>query len=114
MPRAIPGYSPSTEGRPELETNVHGKDDPAVAAGVSGLEFGLRLGYGIRPEFAHYVAGATGSGNSVKQLISPETKARPRVICRGFSAWGLVLIQDAENGWPAGEEPELREMVDRK
>jgi len=42
---------------PELEMNLHGKDDPAtgVGAGVSDLELGLRLRYEMVREFAPYV-----------------------------------------------------------
>jgi uncharacterized protein involved in copper resistance len=42
---------------PELETNLYGKSDPerSVGSGVSDLEFGLRLRYEIRREFAPYI-----------------------------------------------------------
>ena len=43
--------------QPELEANLYGKDDPArgIADGLSDFEFGLRLRYEIRREFAPYV-----------------------------------------------------------
>jgi len=43
--------------RPELEANVYGKNDPerGFGSGVSDLEFGLRLRYEIRREFAPYI-----------------------------------------------------------
>jgi copper resistance protein B len=43
--------------QPELEANVYGKSDPAhgVTDGLSDFEFGLRLRYEIRREFAPYV-----------------------------------------------------------
>jgi copper resistance protein B len=43
--------------QPELETNLYGKSDPArdVTDGLSDFEFGLRLRYEIRREFAPYV-----------------------------------------------------------
>ena len=43
--------------QPELEANLYGKSDPArgVADGLSDVEFGLRLRYEIRREFAPYV-----------------------------------------------------------
>lgn len=42
---------------PELETNLYGKSDPerGVGSGVADLEFGLRLRYEIRREFAPYI-----------------------------------------------------------
>lgn len=42
---------------PELEVNLHSKDDPAtgVGSGLSDLQLGLRLRYEIRREFAPYV-----------------------------------------------------------
>jgi copper resistance protein B len=42
---------------PELELNVHGKDDEetGVGSGLSDLELGLRLRYEIRREFAPYI-----------------------------------------------------------
>jgi copper resistance protein B len=43
--------------QPELELDVHGKDDPErlIGAGLSTAEFGLRLRYEIRREFAPYL-----------------------------------------------------------
>jgi copper resistance protein B len=43
--------------QPELETNFYGKDDRAreVGSGLSDAQFGLRLRYEIRREFAPYV-----------------------------------------------------------
>jgi copper resistance protein B len=43
--------------QPEFEANLYGKSDPArdVADGLSDFEFGLRLRYEIRREFAPYV-----------------------------------------------------------
>ncbi len=42
---------------PELEVNIHGKDDEAtgVGSGLSDMELGLRLRYEIRREFAPYI-----------------------------------------------------------
>jgi len=42
---------------PELELNVHGKDDEetGVGSGLSDMELGLRLRYEIRREFAPYI-----------------------------------------------------------
>jgi len=42
---------------PELEVNFHSKDDEAVGtgSGLSDLEFGLRLKYEIKREFAPYI-----------------------------------------------------------
>jgi copper resistance protein B len=42
---------------PEIELNLHGKDDPrtGVGSGVSDLDLGLRLRYEIRREFAPYI-----------------------------------------------------------
>jgi copper resistance protein B len=46
--------------QPEFELNAYGKDDPErhLGAGVSELQFGLRLRYEIRREFAPYVGVA--------------------------------------------------------
>lgn len=43
--------------QPRLELNAYGKDDPAagVGSGLSDAEFGLRMRYEIRREFAPYV-----------------------------------------------------------
>ena len=42
---------------PEIEVNIHGKDDAVigVGSGLSDLELGLRLRYEIRREFAPYI-----------------------------------------------------------
>lgn len=42
---------------PEVEVNVHGKndEDTSVGSGLSDAEFGLRLRYEIRREFAPYI-----------------------------------------------------------
>ncbi|MEO7050258.1 MAG: copper resistance protein B [Rhodanobacter sp.] len=42
---------------PELEANIYGKDDPArrIGSGLSDMQFGLRLRYEIRRQFAPYV-----------------------------------------------------------
>ena len=43
--------------QPELEVNLYGKDDRAraIASGFSQAEFGLRLRYEVRREFAPYI-----------------------------------------------------------
>ncbi|UGB39535.1 copper resistance protein B [Frateuria soli] len=43
--------------QPELEANLYGRSDPArrLGAGLSDAEFGLRLRYEIRREFAPYI-----------------------------------------------------------
>ena len=43
--------------QPELELNLYGKDDAArrIGSGLSDVQFGLRLRYEIRREFAPYV-----------------------------------------------------------
>ena len=43
--------------QPRFELNAYGKDDPAarIGSGVSDAEFGLRLRYEIRREFAPYI-----------------------------------------------------------
>ncbi|AND70308.1 hypothetical protein ATSB10_28540 [Dyella thiooxydans] len=43
--------------QPELEANLYGRDDPrrGIGRGLSDLQFGLRLRYEIRREFAPYV-----------------------------------------------------------
>lgn len=42
---------------PEIELNLHGRDDEetGVGAGLSDIELGLRLGYEIKREFAPYI-----------------------------------------------------------
>ncbi|MCW8808797.1 MAG: copper resistance protein B, partial [Rhodanobacter sp.] len=56
--------------QPELEIDLYGKDDPArgIGSGLSDAQFGLRLRYEIRRQFAPYVGiawvrrvGATAS-----------------------------------------------------
>jgi len=43
--------------QPELELNLYGKNDPTrrIGSGLSDMQFGLRLRYEIRREFAPYV-----------------------------------------------------------
>lgn len=43
--------------QPELEFNLYGKNDPArgIGSGLSDVQFGLRLRYEVRREFAPYV-----------------------------------------------------------
>ena len=43
--------------QPELEANLYGKDDPQrrIGSGLSDVQFGLRLRYEIRREFAPYI-----------------------------------------------------------
>ncbi len=43
--------------QPELEANLYGKDDPQrrIGSGLSDVQFGLRLRYEIRRQFAPYV-----------------------------------------------------------
>lgn len=50
--------------QPELELSAYGKDDAEnlIGAGLSGLEFGLRLRYEIRREFAPYL-GVSWAGH---------------------------------------------------
>ncbi len=43
--------------QPTAEINAYGKDDPqrGIGSGLSSTEFGLRLRYELRPEFAPYI-----------------------------------------------------------
>jgi copper resistance protein B len=43
--------------QPRFELNAYGKDDPAanIGSGISDAEFGVRLRYEIRREFAPYI-----------------------------------------------------------
>ena len=43
--------------QPELEANLYGKDDPQrhIGSGLSDIQFGLRLRYEIRRQFAPYI-----------------------------------------------------------
>lgn len=43
--------------QPELEANIYGKDDPQrrIGSGLSDVQFGLRLRYEIRRQFAPYI-----------------------------------------------------------
>ena len=45
---------------PELEANLYGKDDPArrIGSGLSDMQFGLRLRYEVRRQFAPYIGVA--------------------------------------------------------
>ncbi|TAL88569.1 MAG: copper resistance protein B [Rhodanobacter sp.] len=77
--------------QPELELNLYGKDDPArgIGSGLSDVQFGLRLRYEIRREFAPYVGI-----NWVRRIGSTADYARAdgqpvfdQQIVAGFRVW---------------------------
>jgi len=76
---------------PELEMNIHGKNDEKVetGSGLSDLEFGLRLKYEIKREFAPYIGvNWTKKYGKTTDYVGEEgedTSDAQFVV--GFSAW---------------------------
>jgi len=77
--------------QPELEANFYGKDDPQrrIGSGLSDVQFGLRLRYEIRREFAPYIGV-----NFVDRVGTTANFARldhqpvfDRQIVAGFRIW---------------------------
>jgi len=76
---------------PEIEVNVHGKNDVAVGigSGLSDMELGLRLRYEIKREFAPYVGinwtGKFGQTADLAKGAGEDTSDVQLVI--GLRAW---------------------------
>ena len=77
--------------QPEVELNFYGRDDRArgIASGLSDAEFGLRLRYEIRREFAPYIGvvrkyrrGVDETGFGFEHQIGSETQ-----IVAGLRLW---------------------------
>ena len=65
--------------QPELELNLYGKDDPArgIGSGLSDVQFGLRLRYEIRREFAPYVGVQLGAPVRYHRRLRPGRTGGP-------------------------------------
>jgi copper resistance protein B len=76
---------------PELEVNLHSKNDPSVGigSGLSDLELGLRLRYEIRREFAPYVGvnWTRKIGNTADFARDEGEDASDVQIVAGVRAW---------------------------
>ena len=76
---------------PEIEVNFHGKDDEAtgVGSGLSDMEFGLRLRYELRREFAPYIglnwSRQYGDTADFARAEGEDTSDTQLVV--GFRAW---------------------------
>jgi copper resistance protein B len=74
--------------QPRFELNAYGKDDPAanIGSGISDAEFGLRLRYEIRREFAPYVGV-----ERVQRFGRTADFARANDISAGETQWVVGL-----------------------
>ena len=74
--------------QPELEANLYSKSDPArdVTDGLSDFDFGLRLRYEIRREFAPYVGVVWvrrfGDSNALTERVGSDTQ-----VVAGLRIW---------------------------
>lgn len=77
--------------QPELELNFYGKNDRArdVAAGLSDAEFGLRLRYEIRREFAPYVGVVWKHRGETSGVVPPfvDRGGTERQVVAGLRLW---------------------------
>ena len=76
---------------PELEVNFHSKDDEAVGtgSGISDLEFGIRLKYEFKREFAPYIGinWTRKYGNTADFAREEGEDTNDAQLVIGFSAW---------------------------
>lgn len=76
---------------PELEANLYGKRDPArgIGSGLSDVQFGLRLRYEIRREFAPYVGinWVRRFGNTASPARAAGEHTLDRQIVAGVRIW---------------------------
>jgi copper resistance protein B len=76
---------------PEIEINLHGKDDPAlgIGAGLSNIEAGLRLRYEIRREIAPYlgVTWEKNYGRTADFAQAAGEDSRDSELVFGIKAW---------------------------
>ncbi|HEX6549924.1 MAG TPA: copper resistance protein B [Gammaproteobacteria bacterium] len=76
---------------PELETNLYGRDDPArrVGSGLSNIEFGLRLRYEFRRQFAPYigVVYARSYGHTADYLQLAGEQSHESRFVAGLRVW---------------------------
>lgn len=77
--------------QPEAEANLYGKSDPArqLGSGLSDLEFGLRLRYEVRREFAPYI-GVVWSrqfGGTADRVRESGGNPREAQFVAGIRAW---------------------------
>jgi len=77
--------------QPELELNLYGKDDPArgIGRGLSDAQFGLRLRYEIRREFAPYVGinWVRRFGTTADYARTDGQRASDQQLVAGFRIW---------------------------
>lgn len=77
--------------QPELELNLYGKDDPArgIGRGLSDAQFGLRLRYEIRREFAPYVGinWVRRFGTTADYARTDGQRAADQQLVAGFRIW---------------------------
>ncbi|WP_249352379.1 MULTISPECIES: copper resistance protein B [unclassified Rudaea] len=77
--------------QPEVEVNFYGKKDPelGIGSGLSDAQFGLRLRYEIRREFAPYVGvqWTKRFGDSAEFARADGHSAFDRQIVAGFRIW---------------------------
>ena len=77
--------------QPEAELNFYGKNDRArdVAAGLSDAEFGLRLRYEIRREFAPYLGVVWKRRHDAGEAVPPfvDRAVTERQIVAGLRLW---------------------------
>ena len=87
--------------QPRFELNAYGKDEPAayIGSGLSDTEFGLRLRYEIRRQFAPYI-GIERSRGSGAARITCALRASMRTILIGLSACAFGTEGTHRNYFP--------------
>ena len=77
--------------QPELEFNLYGKDDPArgIGSGLSDVQFGLRLRYEIRREFAPYLGinWVRRFGSTADYARADGQRVFDQQLVAGFRIW---------------------------
>jgi copper resistance protein B len=77
--------------QPELEANLYGKNDPAlrIGSGLSDVQFGLRLRYEIRRQFAPYIGvnWVRRTGITADYARADGKHTLDRQILAGFRIW---------------------------
>jgi copper resistance protein B len=77
--------------QPEAEVNLYGKNDPQrrIGSGVSDLQFGLRLRYEIRRQFAPYIGvnWVRRVGTTADYARQDHQPVLDRQIVAGFRLW---------------------------
>lgn len=77
--------------QPNLEINLYGKDDPArgIGAGLSDIDFGMRLRYEIRRQFAPYlgIAWKRKFGKTADFARAADQEAQDTQLVVGLRMW---------------------------